>query len=219
VFSRARNNSWFAGCWLALALIALPVAGQPAKRDVDYRLISAPRVASDERVEVIDFFFYACPYCNELAPLLDLWLKRKPPDVVFRRVPVVRHDSWIPLAKIYYTLEAMGEAGRLHGAVFHSYHDENLAMSQGEVIAAWAERHGLDADKFMAVYRSEEVLRKVEGARKMTRDYDIQSLPSLVVDGRYLTSSSMTRSVPQVISVLDDLIRLAREQRPAGKSQ
>lgn len=210
---RANIDGRFALCWLALVFIALPAAAQPAKRDVDYRLISQQPVEAGERVEVIDFFFYACPYCNELAPLLNLWLKRKPLDVVFRRVPVVRHDSWIPLAKIYYALDAMNEAGRLHGAVFYSYHAENLSMSQEEVIGEWAEKHGLDRDKFMTIYRSEETRRKVERARKMTMDYEIQSIPSLVVDGRYLTSSGMTPSVPHVITVLDDLVRLARQQR------
>ena len=69
----------------------------------------------------------------------------------------------------------MGEAGRLHGEVFHSYHAENLSMSQEKVIAEWAEKHGLNRDKFMAIYRSDETRQKVERARKMTMDYDIQS--------------------------------------------
>lgn len=214
MFTRANINGRFALCWwLALVFIALPAAAQLPQRDVDYRLISQQPVETGERVEVIDFFFYACPYCNELAPLLDLWIKRKPVDVVFRRVPVVRHDSWIPLAKVYYTLEAMGEAGRLHGEVFQSYHAENLSMSQESVIAEWAEKHGLNRDKFMAIYRSDAIGQKVERARKMTMDYDIQNIPSVVVDGRYLTSSSMAAGVPQVITVLDGLIQLARQQR------
>jgi thiol:disulfide interchange protein DsbA len=107
----------------------------------------------------------------------------------------------------------MGEAGRLHSEVFHSYHAENLSMSQEKVIAEWAEKHGLNRDKFLAIYRSEETRQKVERARKMTMDYEIQSTPSVVVDGRYLTSSGMTPGVPQVITVLDGLIQLARQQR------
>lgn len=202
-----------AACWLAFAWLALPAGAQQVRRDVDYRLIPPQPVETGERVEVIDFFFYACPYCNELAPFLERWLKRKPADVVFRRVPVVRHDSWAPLAKTYYTLEAMGEAERLHSAAYRSYHVEDLPLSQEKVVAEWAEKHGLDRDKFMAIYRSDETRRKVERARKMTLDYDIQGTPSVVVDGRYLTSSGMTRSVPQVIPVLDGLIRLARQQR------
>jgi thiol:disulfide interchange protein DsbA len=148
-----------------------------------------------------------------LTPYLERWQKRQAPDVVLRHVPVVRHDSWIPLAKIYYTLEAMNEAGRLHSVVYRSYHVEDLSMSQEKVIAEWAGKNGLDRDKFMTIYRSAETRRKVERARQMTMDYDIQSTPSIVVDGKYLTSSSMTPSVASVVPVIDGLVRLARGQR------
>jgi protein dithiol oxidoreductase (disulfide-forming) len=134
-------------------------------------------------------------------------------------MPVVRHDTWVPLAKTYFALEAMGEAERLHAAVYRSYHVEDLYMSQEKVIAEWAAKHGLDSEKFMSIYRSDEVRQKVEMARKMTRDYDIQGTPSVVVDGKFLTSSSMTPGVPQVIPVIDGLVRLSRQQRleKAGK--
>ncbi len=213
MLARAHILVRLALCWLALAAIALPAAAQQVRRDVDYRLIPQQAVESGERVEVIDFFFYACPYCNQLQPHLERWEKRKPADVVYRHVPVVRHDTWVPLAKTYYTLEAMGEVERLHNAVYHSYHVEDLSMSQEKVIAEWAEKHGLDREKFMAIYRSEETRQKVERARKMTVEYDIQGTPSVVVDGRYLTSTSMTPNVPGIIPVIDGLIRLARQQR------
>lgn len=205
--------AWLLVCWLALACATLPASAQQVRRDVDYRLIPQQPVETDGRVEVIDFFFYACPYCNELLPHLERWQKRKPADVVFRRVPVVRHDSWAPLAKTYYTLEAMGEVDRLHSVVYHSYHVEDLHISQEKVIAEWAEKHGLDRERFMTIYRSEETRQKVERARKMTRDYDIQGTPSVVVDGRLLTSTSMTPNVPGIIPVIDGLIRVARQER------
>ena len=72
----------FAGlllCGMALAFAAPAANAQQVKRDVDYRVIPQPQpVDTGDRIEVIDFFFYACPYCNELAPHLDRWVKRKP---------------------------------------------------------------------------------------------------------------------------------------------
>jgi thiol:disulfide interchange protein DsbA len=195
--------------WLALVCVALPASAQDAKRDADYREIAQQPVETGDRIEVIDFFFYGCQYCNELLPRLERWRKNKPADVVYRHIPVVRHDSWVPLAKTYFTLEAMGEVERLHAAVFHGYHVEDLYMSQEKVISEWAAKHGLDRDKFMAIYRSDETRQKVERARKLTGDYDIQGTPSLVVDGKYLTDGSSAKT----IDILDRMIRLARQQR------
>ena len=215
MFRRLYSRGRFALYGLALVLIALPAAAQPLQRDAEYRLISQQPVATGESVEVLEFFFYACPYCNELEPLLERWRKRKPADVIFRRVPVVRHDSWVPLAKIYYALEAMGEVERLHAAVYHGHHVEDLALSQEKVLAEWAAKQGLDRDNFMAIYRSDAIREKVERSRQMTVDYEIKATPTLVVDGRFLTSSGMTDGVPRVIPVLDGLISLARQRRLA----
>ncbi len=206
----ARSAVRVASCWLVLMFVAATPAMAQDKRDLDYREIPQQAIETGDKIEVIDFFFYGCQYCNELLPRLDRWRQRsKPADVVLRHYPVVRHDSWVPLAKTYFTLEAMGEVDRLHTAVFHSYHVEDLYMSQEKVISEWAAKHGLDREKFMAIYRSDETRQKVERARKLTLDYDIQGTPSLVVDGKYLTDGSSSKT----IDILDRMIRLARQQR------
>ena len=208
---RARFMLRLALCWLCLLCAAMPAAAQQIKRDIDYREIQQQPVETGERIEVIDFFFYGCHFCNELRPRVERWSEKKDADVVLRRVPVVRRDSWVPLAKTYFALEAMGVSERLHGAVYTSYHVEDLYMSQEKVIEAWAAKQGLDAEKFMAIYRSDETRQKVERARKMTIDYDIQGTPSLVVDGKYLTDGSSAKT----IEILDAMVRLARRDRAA----
>jgi len=196
------------------AWISSPVSAQLIQPEIDYRVLSrAQPVPRGNRIEVIEFFFYPCPYCNELAPEVERWQKTLPPDVVFRRLPVVRHDSWVPLAKIYFALETLGEVARLHLAVYQSYHTDHLQINREPVVETWAANNSLDGAKFMASYRSAEVQLKVDLARKMTLDYEVQAMPSFVVDGRYITSTSMTSNVPQVLSVVDALIRFARKNR------
>ena len=196
------------------AWISSPVSAQLIQPEIDYRVLTrAQPVPRGNRIEVIEFFFYPCPYCNELAPEVERWQKTLPPDVVFRRSPVVRHDSWVPLAKIYFALETLGEVARLHLAVYQSFHTDHLQINREPVVETWAAKNSLDGAKFMASYRSAEVQLKVDLARKMTLDYEVQAMPSFVVDGRYITSSSMTSNVPQVLSVVDALIRFARKNR------
>jgi len=200
--------------WLACVSFAQPAAAQ-SQADLDYREIPQQPIETGDKIEVIDFFFYGCQYCNDLLPRLERWRRGMPADVVMRHIPVVRHDSWVPLAKTYFTLEAMGEVERLHPAVFHSYHVEDLYMSQEKVIVEWAGKQGLDREKFMAIYRSDETRQKVERARKQTMEYEIQGTPSLVVDGRFLTDGASAKT----IEILDRMVHIARQQREkkAGK--
>jgi thiol:disulfide interchange protein DsbA len=200
--------------------IALALAGRAsaqeirARQNIEYRVIPTPQpVETGANIEVIDFFWYGCPYCNELQPALFDWIKNKPADVTVRHVPAILKDTWAPHARIFYTLELLGELERLHLAVYHSYHVEQLYMSKPDVMEQWAVKNGIDARRWKDAYYSPEVDAKIARAAQATKRYDIQGTPSLVVDGRYLTSSSMTPSVRGVIPVLDDLVKLARQNR------
>jgi thiol:disulfide interchange protein DsbA len=184
-----------------------------ARQNVEYRLIDPQPVETPDRIEAIEFFWYGCPYCNELQPALEGWLKRKPADVALRRIPAILRESWAAHARIFYALEALGELERLHPAVYHGYHVEKLHMSKPEVTAEWAARHGIERKRWLDAYFSPGVDARVERARQLTRAYGVEGTPTLVVDGRYLTSGAMAPSLAGMIPVLDDLIRLARSAR------
>ena len=208
-----RRRAAIAG--LALLALAGRAAAQEvrARQNIEYRLIPVQPVETGERIEVIDFFWYGCPYCNDLQPTLEEWLKRKPDDVALRRVPAILRDSWAPHARIYYTLELLGEVERLHLKVYESYHVEQLHMSKPEVMEQWAVKHGIERQRWLDAYFSPETDARIARAFQATKRYDVQGTPSLVVDGRYLTSSSMTSTVRGVVTVLEDLVRLARQGR------
>ena len=202
-----------------LALTSFALAGRAssqeirARQNIEYRLIPAQPVETGANIEVIDFFWYGCPYCNELQPALEEWIKKKPADVTVRRVPVILKDNWAPHARIYYTLDLLGEVERLHLKVYHGYHVEELAMSKPDVMEQWASKNGIERRRWVDAYFSPEVDGRIARAFQATKRYDIQGTPSVVVDGRYLTSSSMTPTVRGMIPVVEDLVRLARQNR------
>lgn len=202
-------------CALLLSSALLPAiasAQQPVRADIDYRVIKPQPVAVADRIEVIDFFWYGCPHCNNLQPALERWVGNKPADVLVRRIPAILRDSWAPHARIYYTLEALGEVERLHQRVYHGYHVEELHMSKPEVMSAWAQRNGIDRERWEQAYDSPEVRRKVEEAAKLTRAYQVTGTPSLVVNGRYLTSGSMAESLNRVVDIVDGLVHKVRSE-------
>jgi thiol:disulfide interchange protein DsbA len=193
-------------------------AQQPirARQNLEYRLIAPQPVETAGKIEVIDFFWYGCPACNALQPALEAWIKRKPADVVVRRIPAIFRESWVPHVRIYYTLERLGELDRLHQRVYFSYHVEELALSKPEVAELWATRNGIDRQKWLDAYNSPEVTARIQQARDLTAAYDVRGTPTLVVNGRYLTAWDMADQTPVVlVAILEDLVRLSR-QKPSG---
>ena len=211
---------------LLLALPSVPLAAvagalyaeEPprARQNIEYRLIEPPQdPETGDKIEVIDFFWYGCPYCNQLLPFLEAWIKTKPSDVAVRRMPAVLKDSWAPHARIYYALELLNEAERLHAKVFHSYHVEELHMSKPDVMEQWAVKNGIDKRKWVDAYFSPEVDAKIARSQRAMKLYTVEGTPSIAVDGRYITSGSMAPSIQGMIPVLNDLILIARQRRAA----
>lgn len=206
----------------AVLLAAACVAGAAhaqdirARQNLEYRLIAPQPVATGDRIEVIEFFWYGCPYCNELQPALERWISRKPADVALRRVPAILRDSWAPHARIFYTLEALGEVDRLHLKVYESYHIERLHMSEPDVVVEWAAKNGIDRKRWLEAYGSSAIDAKVQHAKELSAAYTVRVTPTLVVDGHYLTSGSHVPccDVGDIVPILEDVIRLARRNRP-----
>ncbi|HSC95577.1 MAG TPA: thiol:disulfide interchange protein DsbA/DsbL [Burkholderiales bacterium] len=208
----------------ALALLVLAWAAAIAhaqdtrvRQNIEYLVIAPQPVATGDRIEVIDFFWYGCPACNAFQPDLEAWIRRMPPDVALRRIPAIFRDSWAPYVRIYYTLERLGEVGRLHLKVYDSYHIDALNMSRPDVMVEWAVRNGIDRKRWLDAYSSPEVDTQIERARALTAAYAIPGTPSLVVDGRYLATWDLVDGNPRaMVAVLEDLVRLARRDR-AGR--
>jgi thiol:disulfide interchange protein DsbA len=188
-------------------------APPPRTFEESFRVITPQPTATGDRIEVIDFFWYGCPYCYQLLPLFNAWEKSKPADVAVRRIPAVLRQEWVPDAHLYYTLETLGEADRLHTPVFEAIHRDRLLPTDIEGWARWAASNGIPREKWSEAYNWQGVREKVVRAVDLARDYDVRGTPVIVVDGRYQTGSGYAGSLQNVIPTLEGLVKLARERR------
>ncbi len=199
-----------------LAALALASAGAAEVTEgKDYARLKNPQpVETGKKIEVIEFFSYGCPHCSDLEPILHAWVEKLPSDVQFRRVPVVFQQRWEVLAKIYYTLDAMGAEMRLSPEVFKAIHANGQALYQDKIFFDWAASQGLDRAKVAEVYNSFAVNSKFNRAKAIAQAYNVQSVPTMVVDGKYVTSSDRVGTHSAIPPALDVLIAKARTERP-----
>ena len=106
-----RSARWLAALSLVLLTFSAQAQGpSPLAASRDYVVIE-PALLTDNpaKIEVIEFFSYACPHCNDLSPHIAQWAAKLPADVVFKRIPVgFNNPSYQLMAKLYYTLDAIG---------------------------------------------------------------------------------------------------------------
>jgi thiol:disulfide interchange protein DsbA len=204
---------------IVLGSVSAFAAAAPIK-DKEYVLIDPVQPPLDagnaKRVEVIEFFYYGCPHCYNLQPVLKAWLKNAPKDIEFRRMPTVFRESWLPLTRTFYALEAIGALEKFHDDIFDAVHKQNANLGDKPVLLDWAGRRGLDVKKLGDAYDSFSVQTKTQRSVQMTRAYGITGTPSMIVGGRYLTAPSMvmnadnTLNYPRFTEVLNALVEMAR---------
>lgn len=196
---------------LAASSLSLPVWAQTAapKEGKEYTRLSkpAPVDAPAGKVEVIEFFWYNCPHCNEFEPTLEAWLKNPPKQMAFRRVPIAFNASFVPQQKLYYTLEGMGKVGELHAKVFRAIHVEKQNLSKDEGIFAWvAKQPSMDIAKFKEMYNSFTVSNQVRKASQLQEAYGVEGVPSMGVGGRYYADGGMAGSLGGMLKVVEALV-------------
>jgi thiol:disulfide interchange protein DsbA len=199
-----------------IAALALAAFAASAQQPGQVEMLNPPQPTEDAtKVEVIEFFWYGCPHCYAIEPSVRAWLAKQPKDVVFKRVhPAI--GGWEKHAEIYYTLEAMGLLDQMHQKVFDAIHKENLNLTDQKVRDAWLAKQGVDAAKFEGVAKSFTVATKLQRARQMAMSYKVDSVPKIVIDGKYVVPGEITPGVTAFANgMVDQVIATARKTKVA----
>jgi thiol:disulfide interchange protein DsbA len=185
------------------AATASPSAPAP---DTDYVLLPAALAtsAAPGKVEVIEFFSYACPHCRAFDPALAAWVKKNADKVTFRRVHVAFRPAEQTLQRLYTTLEAMGLTETMHAKIFAAVQDEHQHLSSEQAVLAWVAKAGIDAAKFEATWRSFGMPSRVSAAQASVAGFGVDLWPSIGIDGRFYTSpSKVSESAGKAVQTVD----------------
>jgi len=198
------------------ALTVAPAAqaqGAPVEGQHYQRLAQAVPVSTPGKIEVVEFFSYACPHCNALEPLIEPWSKRLPADVKFRRVPVFfQRPQWEFLQSLYFAIEATNQLDTLHRKVFAAMHVEHKNIARETDVVALATANGADGTKLVDAMKSFGVQTKVRQAKQLADAYRIDGVPALGIQGRWTTGAE-AGSHERALQVADFLIGKARQNQ------
>lgn len=175
---------------LAAGLIAAGAGAADPSHGKGFLALAKPlSTDAGKKVEVIEFFAYYCPHCNAFEPHLNAWVKKQEGNIVYKRVHVERDASVEPQQRLFYTLEALGLVEQFHAKVFEAMHTgDRLRLNRDEQVFDWAEKNGIERERFIATYRSFGIQAKLRRAAALMEAYHIDSWPTIAIDGRWLTA-------------------------------
>jgi len=196
----------------------LLILGQAAPAAADqydkyYRVVEPPQpTQTGNKIEVLEIFWYGCPHCYHFESYIHKWLKTKPDDVAFRRMPAVISRNWLPHAKAFYAAVKLGVLDQIHTPLFNAIHRDRKPIFSKQQLRKFFVSMGINGDKFIKAYDSNEVDTKIKQAFYTQRNYKITGVPTVVVGGKYLTSAMLTGSFDKMIDTINYLIKKVRRE-------
>lgn len=175
-----------------------------------YVQISTEKQQESKSIIIYEFFWYGCPHCYNLEPTMERIEADLDKDTKIVKLPVALRDSWIPHAKLYYALQQMGKIDEVHNLIFEEIHLEDNRLNTEQQMVDFLGKHGIDTNKFMEKYNSFGTEARIKKASNLAKKYQINSVPTIIVNGKYLTSGSYVSSYDELYSVINLLIERER---------
>ncbi len=199
---------------LFLASFQVLAADPQIGREFDKTLQVIP-TDNPSKIEVTEVFWYGCIHCYQMDPLLNDWVKKLPPDVTFKRMPGLPQPTWAPMAKAFYAMEDLKLTDKLHTALFDAVNKEKSLNPTNEAAAIdWiTKKSGLDKAKVEASFKSFSMNSKLNQAAQYFRATGATGVPSLIIDGKFITSSTMAGSNPAALKTADYIINNLRADK------
>lgn len=174
-----------------------------------------PPLNSGDKVEVLEFFMYGCPHCDQFDPVVKKWLAGQPEHVEFRHVPAMFGGSANLHGEAFYTLQMMGEGERLHPLLFAEIHQKKNRLKDADALEAFLRDNGVDMEKYAEVKRSFAVATKVNQAAALMRRYQVKGVPAIVIDGRYKSGKGFS-SYKDILDMADYVVKKIIEERKSA---
>ena len=209
---------------IAFLTFAFTAQAQTAALGRNYGLINpAQPTEAGKKVEVIEFFAYYCPHCNALDPVLANWVKEQGDNIIFKRVHTSANGEPMPQQKLFYALQAIGKEDEYHSKILLAIHFQHMHLDSDEQIIDFMAKQGMDKQKFTEIYNSFSVQSKVQRAIQMQNSYDVHNWPTIVLDGRLITSPPMAgadmasyneeTAQNMMLKVMDQLVAQLKKER------
>jgi len=169
-------------------------------------LSPAQPTQNQDKIEIIEFFWYGCPHCYTLEPTMVEWLKTKPDNVEFIRQPAVFSSLWGKHAKAYFVAEALNVVDKVHADFFDAIQNKKQKLTSEDQLAKFFVAHGVDEVKFRDTFNSFLIDAKLRQAKAMAPRYGITGVPAIIINGKYKTSGPLAKSHENMIKVMNQLI-------------
>jgi protein dithiol oxidoreductase (disulfide-forming) len=182
-----------------------------------FRLKTPMPVSTGAKIEVLEFFSYACPHCGTLEPHMEKWRATMPKNTQFLGVPAVFHDQWVPYARAYYASVDLKISAKSHSALFKALYEQKKNFTSLDEMATWYSQFGVSAKQFTDAFTAKGMEDRLKRVIDITPKYEVDGTPTIIVDGKYKCDGVSAGGYDKMPALINFLISKAAAERAAPR--
>ncbi len=201
---------------ILMLLLSTSAVAEAPRPGAEFDAVAQP-ITTDVagKIEVMEVFWYGCIHCYQMEAPLNAWVKKLPADVYFKRMPALPRADWAPMAKAFFAMETLGVQEKLHTQLFEAVHKQKVLNPTDEKAAIdWLTKaSGMDKLKVEQAFKSFTINTNLNRAAQIFRSSGATGVPSLIIDGKFITSSTMSGGNAEALKVADYIIDNVRKDK------
>lgn len=204
--------------WMCLLIFVSAASSVPVEGTHYKKLPISLSKQCPGKVEIMEYFTFVCPSCYKLEQDLVKWLKNKPENVVFEKVPITFGSKALRFqAKGYYIAKIYNKSKEYTDAIFKKIHFDNKRMSSKESILDLLASIGISKKDALETMDSLSLDMQIKNNEEKTIKNRILAMPTFIVDGKYKTDPSIAGGFDQYWHVIDYIIDVVNQENKSGK--
>lgn len=159
------------------------------------------------KVEVAELFWLGCPHCYSLEPEILKYKANHPDFVEFKQVPAMLNPSWAADANTFFIADILDPKGSkdLVTKIFQSIHDQKRRLRSPKAVTRFFIEQGYTEEQVEAVKTSMAFQAKLVRAQEFGAGSQADSVPTMIINGKYRTSPYMAGSNQKLMQLVDML--------------
>ena len=160
--------------------------------------------AEPGKVEIVELMWLGCPHCYTLEPMMLEYKKNHPKYVDFKQVPAMLNPSWAADATTFYIADLLDPKGEkdLVTRIFQAIHDQKRRLKNPDAVNRFFVQQGFTEEQVNSAKNSMAFQAKLKRAQEISATSQAQSVPTVIINGKYRTSPYMAGGNDKVMEVL-----------------
>ncbi|RVU85343.1 hypothetical protein EOL70_05190 [Leucothrix sargassi] len=162
------------------------------------------------KIEVVELMWLACPHCFALEPTMKEYKRNLPDYIDFKQVPAMLNPRWSADAKTFYIAELLDPKGELKliDKLFNAIHvQKRKRMASPDVVKQFIMQQGVSEADYDNAANSMALTAKLNRARQVSADSQANSVPSIIINGKYRTSPYAAGNEKKLLEIIDMLTK------------